>query len=230
MASLDTETISVSTRTQHGSRAMRRLRRAGRVPAVIYGGDGEPQAIEVDARTLRNAIAHAGALLQLSVDGGGATPVQIKDVQRHGVRGDILHADFYRVRMDRAIQAAIPVEVAGTDDAPGVVEGGVLMQDATTITVEALPGDMPETVTVDVSGMEMNATLTLADVPAPRGMSFVDAPDTVIATITPPTQEPTEEEIETETAVVGAEGEAEAGKAEGDTGEEAEAVAGSEQE
>jgi large subunit ribosomal protein L25 len=226
MATLDTETLDVTARTDQGSRSMRRLRRAGRVPGVIYGGNDEPVSFEADARIMRNMFARAGALLQVSVDGGEAQPVLIKDVQHHPLRGDIVHADLLRVDMKVAIQAQIPVELIGAEDSPGVDEGGVLSQEARELTIEALPADMPEVITFDVSKLEMNQTATLADLGVPAGLTVIGEPEEiVIATVTPPTQEPTEDEIETETAVVGEEGEVEASKAQGDTEEEAESAA-----
>jgi large subunit ribosomal protein L25 len=237
MASTDTTRLEVATRSEQGSRAVRRLRRAGRVPGVIYGGGDEPLAFEVDARTLRNTLAHAHAVIELSVDGGKATPVLVKDLQRHPVRGDILHADLLRVRMDQAIQTTVTVELVGADEAPGVVEGGVLSQEARELTVEALPGDIPDVITVDVSGLQVNETMLLDAVKAPQGVTLVDDPETtVIATITPPTAEPVESEIETETELVGegvapdadAEASADAAErqAEGDTAPEAEQATG----
>lgn len=226
MATLDTETLDVSARSDHGSRSMRRLRRAGRVPGVLYGGESDPVSFEVDARILRNMLNRAGAMLQVSVDGGEPQPVLIKDVQHHPLRGDIVHADMLRVDMKVAIQAPIPVEITGGDEAPGVVAGGIISQEARELTVEALPADMPDVLTFDVSKLEMNETATLASLGVPAGLTIVGDPEEiVIATVTPPTQEPTEDDIETETAVVGQEGEVEASKAQGDTEEEAAAAA-----
>jgi large subunit ribosomal protein L25 len=227
MATLDTETLDVTARTDHGSRSMRRLRRSGRVPGVIYGGDGEPVSFDADARMIRNIFHRAGALLKVSVDGGEALPVLIKDVQHHPLRGDIVHADLLRVDMKVAIQAQIPVELTGVEDSPGVDEGGILNQEARELTIEALPADMPEHITFDVSKLQMNETATLADLGVPAGLTVIGDPaEIVIATVTPPTLEPVEDDIETETAVVGEDGEVEAAKAEGDTQEEAEAAAG----
>src|SRR3954468_10171634 len=107
MAGSDTTQLSVATRSERGSRAIRRLRRTGRVPGVIYGGTDEPVAFEVDARILRNTLAHAHAVIEVALDGGKTEPVILKEVQRHPVRGDILHADMLRVRMDVAIQTTV---------------------------------------------------------------------------------------------------------------------------
>ena len=216
-------TLSLTARAPEGSRSARRLRRAGAVPGVLYGGGDEPAHFSVDARTLRNTLAHSGAILQVSLDGGKEAPVLVKDVQRHPVRGDVIHVDLLRVRMDETIQTTVVLELTGADDAPGVVEGGVLTQETRELNIEALPGDIPDSITHDVSGLEMNATLLLSAISAPRGVTFLDDPDdTVVATITPPTLEPVEEEIETETELVGEEGEVAEAKAEGDTAEEAE--------
>jgi large subunit ribosomal protein L25 len=222
MASEDT--LSLSTRAPEGSRAARRLRREGLVPGVIYGGDSGPEHFAVDGRILRNTLAHAGAILQVSIDGGGTAPVLVKDVQRHPVRGEAVHVDLLRVRMDQAVQTTVALHLHGAEDAPGVSEGGILSHELREVNVEALPGDIPEEIVHDVSGMEMNATLTLAAVAAPEGVTLLDDPETVVATITPPTAEPVEEEIETETEIVGDEAvdsvEAEA-QAEGETADEA---------
>src|SRR3954469_14185593 len=214
----DSTKLSLTARAPEGSRSARRLRRSGEVPGVIYGGDGEPSHVSVDARILRNTLAHSGAILDISVDGGTSAPVLVKDLQRHPVRGDIMHVDFLRVNMNETIHTTVVLELVGADDAPGVSEGGVLSQETREINIEALPGDIPDSITHDVSGMHINDTLTLSAVTAPAGITLLDdLEETVIATITPPTVEPVDEEIETETALVG---EA-AAEAEGDTAEEA---------
>lgn len=218
----DTATLDLSERSEHGSRAMRRLRRSGNVPGVIYGGGDEPVHFQVDARILRNTLRDAGAVLEVTLGSGKSLPVVVKDLQRHPVRGDIMHADLLRIDMKVAIQTTVTLELLGADDAPGVDEGGVLSQEGREITVEALPGDIPDVLQVDVSHMQINDTLLLESVPAPEGVTFVDDPETVIATITPPTLEPTGDEIETETELVGEDGETAEAKAEGDTAEEAE--------
>jgi large subunit ribosomal protein L25 len=223
-------TLALTSRAAEGSRSARRLRRTGQVPGVIYGGGAEPELFAVDARVLRNTLAHAGAILEVTVDGGDATPVLVKDVQRHPVRGDAVHVDLLRVRMDEAIHTTTTLELIGADVAPGVAEGGVLSQGVVELNIEALPGDIPDTIQVDVSGLQINETVTLATVTPPSGVTLLDDPETVIATVTPPTVEPVEEEIETETERVGepaADAAAER-QAEGDTASEAEQAAADE--
>ncbi len=223
MASTELDTLPLTARDPEGSRNARRLRRDGLVPGVLYGGEGAPEHFAVDARILRNTLARAGQILEVAL-GGARANVQVKDVQRHPVRGEAVHVDLLRVRMDESITATVVLELTGADEAPGVVEGGVFTQELRELSIEALPGDIPETVTYDVSDMELNATLTLDVLTAPPGVTLVDEPETVIATITPPTAEPVEDAIETETEVIGDEAvdspEAQAA-AEGDTAEEA---------
>jgi large subunit ribosomal protein L25 len=221
MAATESTTLELKARDPEGSRSARRMRRDGLVPGVIYGGGKDPRHFAVDARVLRNTLAHAAQVIEVSLD-GASTNVLIKDVQRHPVRGDAIHVDLLRVRMDVAIHATVPIDFTGADESPGVVEGGIFNQELREVNIEALPGDIPDSIQYDVSSLEMNATVTLDVLTAPRGVTLLDDSETVIATITPPTVEPVEEEIETETEVVGEEGvEAEA-QAEGDTAEEAE--------
>jgi large subunit ribosomal protein L25 len=218
----DSTKLSLTARDPEGSRNARRLRRSGLVPGVIYGGGDTPTHFAVDARILRNTLAHSGAILEVSLDGAQGTPVLVKDVQRHPVRGEAVHVDFLRVRMDEAIQTTVTVELVGGDEAPGVVEGGVLSQETREVTIEALPGDIPDSIKHDVSGLEMNATLTLDALTVPEGVTLIDDAETVIASITPPTAEPVEEEIETETELVGeGEGEGAADSEEGSSEEPA---------
>ncbi len=118
-----------------------------------------------------------------------------------------MHVDLLRVRMDEPIQATVVLELTGADSAPGVVEGGVLSQETRELTIEALPGDIPERIVHDVSGLEINGTVTLAAVTAPRGVTLLDDPEeTVVATITAPTADVLDDDIETETEIVGSQG------------------------
>jgi large subunit ribosomal protein L25 len=230
MAGSDHQALEVTARPVEGSRSTRRLRKRGLVPGVVYGGGDEPVTFSVDALTLRATLAHAGAVLDLQIDGGTSTPVIVKDVQNHPVRGEAIHLDLLRVDMNQPIHAVVVLELTGGDEAPGVTEGGVLSQETRELNIEALPDDIPDSITHDVSGLEMNATVTLSAVTVPQGVALLDdLEETVIATITPPTQEPVEEEIETETELVGEEGEPIEGEeaeaqAEGATGDEAESA------
>src|SRR5690348_11461774 len=111
-----TSKLSVTSRTAEGSRAARRLRRSGRVPGVVYGGGSDSVGFDADARELRIALAGSGAVLDLSVDGQKATPVVLKEAQRDPVRGETVHVDLLRVRLDEAIHAVVPLELTNVDD------------------------------------------------------------------------------------------------------------------
>ncbi len=206
--------LDVTSRVAGGSRAVRRLRRSGRVPGVLYGHGGEAVGFDADARELRLALARSGAVLDLSVDGGKATPVVLKETQRDPVRGETIHVDLLRVRLDEAIHAVVPLELTGTDDAPGVKEGGVLEQITRELNVEALPTAIPESIMHDVSEMVIGDTLLLSVVAVPEGVTLLDdLEETVLVTLSPPRlQAEVEEEIEAETELVG-EGEAAEGEA-----------------
>jgi len=204
MASTATK-LEVTTRKANGSRAARRLRRAGRVPGVVYGGDEEALGFDVDARELRVALASTGAVLDLSVDGAKPTPVVLKEAQRDPVRGHTVHVDLLRVRLDQAINAIVPLELTGTDDAPGVKEGGVLEQITRELNVEALPTAIPESIVHPVGEMQIGDTIPLAAVTMPAGVTLLDeVEEAIVATLSPPRLQVEEEpEVEAETELVG---------------------------
>ncbi len=208
MAVAESTALTVALRETSGSRAVRRLRRTGHVPGVVYGGGQDPVAFQVEARELRQVLAHAGAVIDLKVDAGRGAPVVLKDLATHPVSGETMHVDLLRVRLDEAIQATVVLELVGVEDAPGVKEGGVLEHVTRELTVEALPTEIPDTLQHAASSLQVGDTLTLSALTAPRGVRLMDDPETVIATVTAPKlQLEDENEIEQETEVVG-EGEA----------------------
>jgi large subunit ribosomal protein L25 len=209
MAGSTSTKLDVSSREPHGSRAARRLRRAGRVPGVLYGGEQGPLGFDVDARELRIALASSGAVLDLSIDGSNATPVVLKEAQRDPVRGSTTHVDLLRVRLDQPIHAVVALELHGIEDAPGIKLGGILEQITRELNVQALPNDIPESIVHDVGAIDIGENILLSAVAAPAGVTLLDDPEeTVIATVTAPRlQTESGEEIEAETGVVGEEGE-----------------------
>jgi large subunit ribosomal protein L25 len=201
--------LSVAPREERGSRASRRLRRAGLVPGVVYGIDGNSVSFKVDSRRLRAVLAEGHALFDVEVDGGGRQPVIIKDQQRDPVRGSVQHLDLLKVRLDEKIQATVALELEGAEDSPGVREGGVLEHVTRELTVEALPTDIPDAIVANVAEMGIAETMTLDSVSAPAGVEIIgDLEDIVVATITAPSEVEVEEEIEEEAELVGEEGEA----------------------
>ena len=233
MARTDTTALQVLPREPSGSREARRLRRAGNVPGVLYGGGDEPVSFQVPARTLRHALASAGAVMDLTIEGGSASPVVLKELVRHPLTGDTVHIDLLRVRLDVKIQSTVQLELTGAEDSPGIRDGGVLEQITRELTIEALPNDIPDSLTHDVSGMEINDTITLESLTTPSTVTLLDDPETVIATLTPPRlQLEADDEIESETEVVGEgeAGEAEEGEGAAEGGDDAESSSDSDAE
>jgi large subunit ribosomal protein L25 len=229
MAAGERTLLTLAPREERGSRANRRLRREDLVPGVIYGAGSDSISFKVDSRRLRGVLAEGHALFDVEIDGSGRLPVIVKDQHRHPVRGQVLHLDLLRVRLDEKIQSMVALEIEGVEDAPGVREGGVLEHVTRELNVSALPTDIPDRIVADVSGLGIAETMVLSAIQAPAGVEFLDDPDdTVVATITAPTEIEEPEELEEEVAEVGAEGEPaeEAPAAEG--GEEAPAEGGEE--
>jgi large subunit ribosomal protein L25 len=208
MADAKRPELVVEERPERGSRATRRLRRDGLVPGVLYGGGVEGAvSFKVPARDLRQILVDGAALFDVKV-GGKAHPVIIKEQQFHPVRGNVEHIDLLEVKLDEKIHAQVSIELEGSEEAPGIKEGGVLEHVTREVDIEALPTDIPERITVDVSGLDIAATLTLAEVSAPQGVTFLaENPEEVtIATVVVPT-EIEEPEVEEEPVLVGEEGE-----------------------
>ena len=224
----DRATLDVSERTDFGSRTSRRLRRSGFVPGIVYGGGSEPRPFQVPEREARTVLTHGGALIDVRFDGSTSMPVVVKEQQRDPVRGRLMHLDLLEVKLDEVIQAEVPIELLGTEDAPGVKEGGVLEHVTHQVTISALPTAIPESIPADVSGMVIGDTLQLSALIPPEGVEFslgedVDADEVTIATLNPPrVEEEPEPELEEEAELVGEEGEeaeGEEGDAEGEGGD-----------
>jgi large subunit ribosomal protein L25 len=222
----DRPTLKVSPRDERGSRPVRRLRRTGFVPGVLYGGThDEAVPFKVGDIELRRLLNEGAALIDVEIEGEKTVPAILKDRQQHPVRDDVLHVDFLEVDLMEKIRSPVVIELEGVEDAPGVKEGGVLDQSTREVDVDALPTDIPERLVIDVSALEMGATLTLADVPVPEGVELAhEAPEEVtVASVVLPTKVE-EPEVEEEPELVGAEGEGAEG--EGAEGESAEGESG----
>jgi large subunit ribosomal protein L25 len=201
--------LEVKERERLGSAESRRLRRQGLVPGVLYGKSSS-RAIAVEERQLRGALTGPSglhAVLDVVIE-GQSTPHSsiLKEYQRDPIRGHVRHVDLQEVRLDVVIQATVNVHLHGAESAPGIKEGGVLSQPGSTLNIEALPLEVPESIEADVSGMEIGDALRLEDLPPVEGVTFLDDPhETEI--------EPEPEEVEGEE---GEPGEAPEGAAEGE--------------
>ena len=171
------------------------------IPGVLYGRGNDPQAICVPERELRRVLTgphglHAILDVVVGGDGGTPRPSVLKEYQRDPIRDKITHVDLQEVRLDRPIQAQVVVELVG--DSAGVREGGVLSQVQREVNVEALPMEIPDRLELDVSELAIGDSLRLSDLPPREGVTYLDDPDTVLATVTLPTREVEPEEVEAE--------------------------------
>lgn len=153
---------------------------------MIYGGDAAPVSISVNARDLRQTLAASGAVIDLSIDGGSAEPVVLKETQRHPVRGEIMHVDLLRVNLKEKIQQIVPLELTDVEDAEGIKLGGILEHLVREVTVEALPNDIPESVTLSIKTLQPGQHLSLSDAVVPGNGSLVDDPETVAVNLRSP--------------------------------------------
>jgi large subunit ribosomal protein L25 len=222
MSDQTTSALAAARREPSNSRATRRLRREGLVPGIVYGGDLEPIAFQIEARELRNALAKAGAVIDFQLDGEAGSPVVLKELVRHPVTGLTTHLDLLRVNLNVKIQTQVTVHLTGDEDVPGVREGGVLEHIQREVTVEALPNEIPESISVDVSTMDVGDTITLSELSAPDGVEIIGDDDSAVVTITASraARAGVGDDIETETELVG---EASDGEADADASADAEA-------
>ena len=183
--SSDRVTLEVTARDadQVGSRRVRRLRKEGLIPGVLYG-KGHTRAILVKERELRTALTGPSglhAIVDVVIE-GQKTPhhAVLKEYQQHPIRGTLTHVDFHEVRLDQPIQATVAVQLVG--ESPGAKEGGVVQQVTRELRVEALPMGIPEHIEADISSLELGGTIRLAEMPAIEGVTYLDDPETVLAT------------------------------------------------
>jgi large subunit ribosomal protein L25 len=195
--------LTVTRREPAGSRSARRLRREGIVLGTVYGGSKEPVSFQIDARILRNALAHSGAVIDLQIDGSAAEPVVLKERVRHPVTGDTMHVDLIRVDLNKPIQAQVTLELTDVEESD-VRLGGVLDNPIREVTIEALPSNVPDVITHSIAELKLGGNVSLSEVVAPAGTTILGDLDQVIATIrTSRGMAAAGDEIELETEVVG---------------------------
>ncbi len=201
--------LAAAPRTEFGTTITRRLRREGLVPGVLYRVGEDSISFTMPARELMRAIhgEHGKtAVFEISVDGHDTVPALLKDWQLSPIRVELLHVDFQQVDLKVAVQANVPLVLDGI--AVGVRDGGVLGQPVHEITISALPDAIPDSITVDVSGLEAGDVLHISDLTVPAGVEIIGDAETVVASVTaasrveaPETEE--SEEGGTEPEVVG---------------------------
>src|SRR6187455_2080999 len=158
-------TLEAVRRDTRGKNENNRTRAKGHIPAVVYGGAGQSEAVSVDPKALL-AILHSDSgvntLISLNIDGGSATKVLVKEFQLHPVQDRLLHADFYRLAMDKVLRVTVPIHITG--EAKGIkAQGGIVDFVNREIEVECLPADIPEHVTVDVTELMLHDGIRVRD-------------------------------------------------------------------
>ncbi len=218
---MDEVTLQADTREAAGTRRARRLRRTGHVPAVVYGKNLEPLTVTVSSRDLYGVLhteAGLNALINLEV-GDDKVLTVAREIQRHPVRGDITHLDFIEVSLTEAIQADVSIEFVGIP--VGVrEEGGIVETIETTVSIRALPTEIPASIELDIETLNIGDTLKLGDLPTIEGVEYVDDEDRAIVSILAPRKIEEELPAELEEGLELAEGE-EAPAAEGEGADEA---------
>jgi len=178
--------LTAEHRTASGKGAAGRTRRAGKVPAVVYGLSDPSVPVTVPSRDLSHILSSesgANTLITLQLDGASQLALA-RQIQRHPVKGTVLHVDFVRVRADQTIQADVPVRLTG--DAEGVARGGVLEQLLHNVSVEALPRDVPNALEIDITDLEIGSSVHVSDFTVPAGVVVLNEADAVVALISAP--------------------------------------------
>lgn len=208
------EVLTAEPRAERGSRPAGRLRRAGRVPAVIYGLGGDTVPVTVPSREVTHILSHgANTLIRLRLAGDDQLTLA-RQVQRHPTRGDLVHLDFIRVRTDVAVSAEVALHLIGEPE--GVRNGGLLEQLVFGLPIEAMPQDIPGSIEVEVAHLDIGDQFRLDEITLPAGVTATIEPDALIAQVVAPRVAEVAEVAEGE----GEEGEA----AEGEAGEGAPAA------
>ncbi len=221
--------VQTESRKPGGKNVNRRLRGAGKIPAVLYGQGKAPLPLAVNPEVVREILysdSGRNTIFAVSVDGGSQCNAMVKDYQLDPVRGNLIHADFLQIAMDRTLELTVPVEIIGESE--GVKLGGLMDIVTREIEIECLPGDIPESIKVDITGLKINDNIRVKSLPADPKVKILTDADVVIVTIVPPLKEEVPVEAPAEAAEpevikkgkTAEEGEEEAEKAEkGEKGE-----------
>ena len=181
------EQIYVGERTHKGKSKIRALRRDGKIPGVYYYHGEENVNLEIDKKNLYHALSTGQHVFEVTMT-GETQYVMIKAIQYHPVTDEVMHVDLMRVRRSEKMTFTIPIVLQG--EAIGVQEGGVLSQILTAIDINCLPTNVPESINVDISDLELNSTISVINITdIPDDVEIVTSEESTVATITPPKEE-----------------------------------------
>ncbi len=211
---MDKIQFTAEMREGTGKGAARKLRAAGFIPGILYGAGNEPCSIKVEKKSAENIIRkleshNVMADLILKTEKGKPETIKtlVKDIQIEPIKMDVLHLDFYRIRMDQAVRMEVAVHITGT--APGLEQGGILEQELREIEVQTLPDKIPSSIEVDVSKLGIGDAIAVKDIILPEGVEVIEEGERTIVTILAPKVEKVEEAAPAEGAVEAAEAPAE---------------------
>jgi large subunit ribosomal protein L25 len=194
--------IAAQLRTPGGKNVNRRIRKAGKIPAVIYGPGKPPVVISVDpndVKTILYSESGRNTIFTISVDGSEQSNAMVKDYQRDPVQGHLLHTDFLEIAMDRLLALTVNVEIVG--EAEGVkLDGGIMDIVTHSIEVECLPSDIPESIKVDVSHLKINDYIRVKNIQVDAKVKILSDPEIVVVTIVHPIKEEVPVEVAAEAA------------------------------
>jgi large subunit ribosomal protein L25 len=203
----DVSTLSAQKRDQAGKGPSHRLRAKGLIPAVCYGPYDKPLHVSVDPEAIKKAIATPhkyNTVIKLEIEGGETRTVLFKDFEKDPVEGQMLHADFLEVRLDKEVVVNVPVVLVGKPE--GVTSGGILQQVTRTLPILCKPTDIPEKIEVEVSHLKITESLHIKDVKLPAGVKLKARGDQTIAVVNVPEKEEEAPKPAAVAAVPGAEG------------------------
>jgi len=188
--------LQVQARDSSSKGELRRIRESGNVPGVVYGkGMNAPSKISIDAKGLSAMLrSHPYAVIEMDVPGAGKQPVMMAELQRDSLSGQLLHVDFRRIDMNEKIKTSARLEINGTSS--GEKEGGMLQAVLHEVEIECYPKDIPDSISLDVSGLELGEHLTIGDLKLPSGVEATQDAETVIVAVLAPQKERTEDELE----------------------------------
>ena len=187
--------LPIEIRTGSGASLARELRRNGKIPANYYYRGEANQNLAIDKKAFNHAIHSGQQVFEVDIN-NETIYIMIKDIQYHSVTEEVMHVDLMRIRRTEKMTFSIPLVLEG--DAVGVDEGGIVAQVATTIDVECYPNDVPESITVDISGLEFNSAMAAEEIVLPVDTILVSAENTTIVTCNPPKAEVEPEPVEDE--------------------------------
>jgi large subunit ribosomal protein L25 len=214
--------LNAEPRSDTGKGASRRLRRAGKIPAIIYGGDKPPEAVTLSHNEVLRNLEHEAFYSHILTVRSGGKEMQaiLRDLQRHPSKAIIMHMDLQRVSASEKLWTNVPIHILGEDVAPGVKSGGLVSHDLTDVEVECYPKDLPEYIEVDISSLEVGDSIHLSGLTVPDGVTLTelergeDHDISVVSIHAKRVVEEEEEGVEAPAAEGGEAGEADAGEAE----------------